>query len=114
MTMRTTSRMVTFRRPFVLEGFPALLPAGDYLVDTDEKELDSMLFQGWRRVSTRMRVRVDGAVEARPVDPEALLEALVRDGAQDKPGEPSSQSTAKARFARARKFATYPARKETF
>lgn len=112
MTMRTTSKTVTFRRPFVLDGFPALLPAGDYVVDTDEEELDSILLQGWRRVSTMMRVRVDGAVEARPVDPEALHEALMRDGAQDKPGQPPSQSSAKARFDRARRFATYPARRK--
>jgi hypothetical protein len=96
----------------VLEGFLALLPAGDYVVDTDEEELDSMLLQGWRRVSTTMRVRIDGAVEVRPVDPEALHEALMRDGAQDKPGQPPSQSSAKARFARARAFATYPARRK--
>lgn len=41
-----------------------------------------MKFQGWRRVSTTMRVRVDGAVEFRSVDPEALQDALARDAAQ--------------------------------
>lgn len=103
MTTRTTSKTVTFRRPFVLKDFPSLLPAGAYVVDTEEEELDSMLCQGWRRVSTTMRVRIDGAIEARPVDPDALHEALMRDGAQDKPGQPPSQSSAKARFDRARR-----------
>jgi hypothetical protein len=112
MAMRTTSKTITFRRPFVLEDFPTLLPAGTYVVDTNEEELDSVLFQGWRRVSTTIRVRVDGAEEVRPVDPEALHEALMRDGAQDKPGQPPSHSSAKARFARARTFATYPARRK--
>jgi hypothetical protein len=110
MVARSTSKTVTFARPFVLEGFPELLPAGDYVVDTEEEELDSMLFQGWRRVATTMRVCVGDEVEMRSVDPEALHEALMRDGAQDKPGQPPSQSSARARFDRARKFATYPAR----
>jgi hypothetical protein len=109
MTRRTTSKTVTFRRPFVLEGFQALLPAGEYVVDTDEEELDSMLLQGWRRVSTTMRVHIDGAVEMRTVDPHALDEALTRDGAQDEPGQPSP---ATARFARARAFVTYPVRRK--
>jgi len=103
MNMRTISKTVTFRRPFVLTDFPDLLPAGVYVVDTEEEELDSMLIGGWRRVSTTMRVRVDGAVEARSIDPVALHEALMRDGAQEKPGHPPSQSSAKARFDRARR-----------
>ena len=103
MTTRTISRTVTFRRPFVLEGFANLLPAGIYAVDTEEEELDSVLAQGWRRVSTIMRVRVDGAVEVRSIHPDALHEALMRDGAQDKPGQAPSQSSAKARFDRARR-----------
>lgn len=92
MTTRTTSKTVTFRHPFVLEGFPAPLPAGAYVVDTDEEELDSMLSQGWRRVSTTMRVRVGGEVEVWPIDPVALHEALTRDDAQNVPGLPRSQS----------------------
>lgn len=112
MTTRSSSKTVTFVRPFILDGFPELLPAGDYVVDTEEEELDSMLFQGWRRVATTMRVRVGAEVEMRSVDPEALHEALMRDGAQDKPGLPPSQSSAKARFDRARRFTTYPARRK--
>jgi len=114
MTMRTTSKTVTFRRPFVLEGFPALLPAGTYAVDTDEEALDSMLFQGWRRVSTTMRVRTGGAEEVWSIDPDALHEALMRDSAQDKPGQPPSQSSAKARRDRARTFAAHPTRRKMF
>jgi hypothetical protein len=112
MTTRSSSKTVTFARPFVLDGFPELLPAGDYIVDTEEEELDSILVQGWRRVATAMRVRVGTEVEMRSIDPEALHEALMRDGAQDKPGLPPSQSSAKARFDRARRFTTYPARRK--
>lgn len=95
MATRTSSRTVTFGRPFVLAGFPELLPAGDYVVDTEEEELDSVLSQGWRRVSTTMRVRVDGAVEIRAVDPQALQDALSRDGARDTPGRPPARASAK-------------------
>jgi hypothetical protein len=111
MTTRTTSKTVTFERPFVLDDFPELLPAGDYIVDTEEEQLDSMQFEGWRRVATTMRVRVGAEVEMRSIEPEALHEALMRDGAQDRPGQPTSQSSARARFDSARRFATYPARR---
>ncbi len=109
MATRTSSRTVTFVRPFVLDNFPELLPAGDYLVDTEEEELDSMLSQGWRRVSTTMRVRVGAEVEIRAVDPEALQDALSRDGARDKPGEPPSRPSAKTWRGT---FATHPARRK--
>jgi len=88
MATRTISRTVAFTRPFVLKGFPELLPAGDYVVDTEEEELDSVLVQGWRRLSTTMRVRAGGAVETRSIDPAALRDALSRDGARDEPAQP--------------------------
>lgn len=111
MTTRTTSKTVTFVRPFVLSDFPELLPAGDYVVDTQEEHIGGAQFPGWRRVSTAMRVRVGADVEVRAVDPRALHEALMRDGAQDKPGQPPSQSSAKARFDRARRKPSLPGRK---
>jgi hypothetical protein len=104
MNKRSTSRTITFQRPFVLEDFPALAPAGDYVIDTEEEEIDTMLSSSWRRISTTIRVRVDGAIEFRLVDPQALQDALVRDGAQDAGALPPSQSTAKARSERARRF----------
>ena len=109
---RTTTKTVTFQRPFVLEGFAELLPAGTYTVDTEEEPLDSLLVAGWRRISTTLRVRVDGAVECRAIEPDALHEALMRDGAQDLRATPMSRPSAKARFNRVRQFATYPARRK--
>ena len=44
-TTRTTSKTVTFRRPFVLKDFACLEPAGDYRVDTEEEQLDSLLVE---------------------------------------------------------------------
>ena|ERR1700749_4891882 len=110
--MRTTTKTVTFQRPFVLEGFPELLPAGTYWVDTEEEPLDSLIVMGWRRVSTTLRVRIDGAVECREVDPDALHEALMRDGAQGQRTTPMSRPSAKDRLNHARQFATYPARRK--
>jgi hypothetical protein len=81
--MRTITKNVTFTRPFVLDGFPELLPAGTYTVETEEESLDSMTVVAWRRVSTTLRVRIDGAIECRTIEPDALHEALMRDGAQE-------------------------------
>jgi hypothetical protein len=110
--MRTTTKTVIFQRPFVLEGFPELLPAGTYTVDTEEEQLESLLSIGWRRVSTTLRVRIDGSVEFRTIDPDALHEALMRDGAQNAPGTPTAKFSAKTRLNRARQFATYPAHRK--
>lgn len=110
MTTRMTSKTVTFRRPFVLADFASLAPAGDYVVETEEERLDSLTAEIWRRVSTVMRVHQAGATECRSVDPDELHEALMRDGAQDDPAAPPSPTSARSRLARARRFATYPAR----
>lgn len=113
MTTRTTSKTVTFRRPFVLADFPSLAPAGDYVVDTEEERIDSLTADIWRRVSTVMLVHEAGATESRAVDPEDLHEALMRDGEQDDPMGPPSQSSARSRYARARRFDTYPGQAKT-
>jgi hypothetical protein len=104
MNKRSTTRTVTFQRPFVLEDFPMLAPAGDYVIDTEEEEIDTMLSSSWRRISTTIRVRVDGAIEFRSVDPQALQDALARDGAHDGAALPPSQSPTNGRTERARKF----------
>lgn len=52
MDTRTTSKTVTFRRPFFLAGFGSHMPPGDYVVDTDEELLQSLSFPVYVRVST--------------------------------------------------------------
>ncbi len=111
MTRRTSRKTVTFLRPFVLQGFANVLPAGDYVIDTEEERLDTSLTLAWRRVSTVMRVRVDGAVECCTVDPDELSEALLRDGARNAPGSPASRLSAKSRRDSARRFVTRPVRR---
>jgi hypothetical protein len=52
MTLRTTDKIVTFRRPFCLKGVDRLLPASDYRVVTDEELIEGMSFPAYRRVAT--------------------------------------------------------------
>jgi hypothetical protein len=44
MTIRTSTRSVTFRRPFFINGIDKRLPAGTYVVETDEKLLENISF----------------------------------------------------------------------
>jgi hypothetical protein len=46
MKMRTTTKTVTFRRPFCLKGVDRLLPAADYRVVTDEELIEGLSFSG--------------------------------------------------------------------
>jgi len=54
MSTRTTHRTVTFTRPFRLAEVNDELPAGDYVVETDEEAIDGVSFLAWRRVGTFM------------------------------------------------------------
>lgn len=82
MARRTTSRSVTFQRPFILTGFDAVQPAGTYVVDIDEEEIENLSFLAYTRVSTQMQVSGRGVTEHRFIDPTELDEALLRDAAQ--------------------------------
>ena len=54
MTMRTTSKTVTFHRPFWLKGVDRLLPPADYRVVTDE-ELIAGRAEGARQTTANAR-----------------------------------------------------------
>ena len=111
MTVRTSRKTVTFGRPFVLQGFARVLPAGDYVIDTQEERSDTSLTLAWRHVSTIMRVHVDGAVECPAVDPLELAEALLRDRAENGRGSPASRLSEKSRRDRARRSFARAARR---
>ena len=83
MVTRISSRKVTFKRPFLLGGFETTAPAGDYVIDTEEEQLDTATVSAWRRIATVIRVPVSGAIEHRTVDEDGLYQALMRDSAQD-------------------------------
>ena len=84
MIERTIRTIVTFARPFVLDGFDQELPAGDYVVETDEELLQGLSFPVYRRVATtfladRLPGR-PGQKEAWLIDPKTLDAALLLDG----------------------------------
>jgi hypothetical protein len=85
MTIRTTSRTVSFSRPFVLAGIDDAQPAGTYVVETDEELLQATSVSAYRRISTLLRLppRPDSNELARVVDldPLELSTLLARDAA---------------------------------
>lgn len=85
MTIRTTEKTVTFKRPFVLGGSNELLPAGAYVVETDEELLEGISFPAYRRKLTLIHLptKSGNSILTRPlaIDPKELDVALVRDQA---------------------------------
>src|SRR6476661_2555377 len=49
MTIRTTSKTITFNRPFCLKGVDRWLPPGDYRVVTDEELIEGLSFPFFSR-----------------------------------------------------------------
>jgi hypothetical protein len=81
MTVRTTSKTVTFAHPFYLSGTDGVQPAGTYTVETDEELLQTLSLAAYRRITTfiRLPARTTGTVltqivEVSPVELAALLE----------------------------------------
>jgi|SaaInl4_150m_RNA_FD_contig_21_669567_length_705_multi_5_in_0_out_0_1 hypothetical protein len=83
MATRTTKRTVTFSKPFILSGFDEELPAGDYLVDTDEDLLQSLSFPAYVRVLSVIHLPDKSGIprlsRALTIDPHELDSALMRD-----------------------------------
>ncbi len=77
MTTRTTSKMVTFARPFMLKAVDRILPAGNYRVVTDEELIQELSFPVYRRVSTMIFVpgKSASSVEMVAIDPQDLQAA---------------------------------------
>ncbi len=86
MTLRTTSRTITFARPFSLDGLEETQPAGSYTVQTDEEPIEGLSFLAYRRVATVIFLPVPhrgtGSFQAIAVTPEALEAALARDASR--------------------------------
>jgi hypothetical protein len=88
MTVRTTSRTVTFSHPFNLSGMDEVQPAGTYTVETDEELLQTSSLPAYRRISTLMRLparptgpMVTQIVEVNPLE---LAAVLARDAQPNK------------------------------
>ena len=78
---------MAFTRPFTLKGVDEVLPAGAYIVETDEEPLTGISFLAYRRISTLLHLHAmpGSAVVARvlAVDPNELDAALRRDQAPE-------------------------------
>ena len=87
MTIRTSSKTVTFRRPFALGGMREAQPAGAYDVETEEALLDTVALPAYRRISTMIELRgrpsVAAITEMVVIDPDELDAALARDATGD-------------------------------
>ena len=90
MTARTTSKIVTFARPFTLKGVDRILPPGEYRVVTDEELIEGLSFPVYRRMATMIFAPADSrrasSVEMVTIDPLDLKEA------QDRDAEPEASS----------------------
>lgn len=90
MTIRTSKKTVTFRKPAVIGGLDEVLPAGAYVVETDEELLEGISFPAYRRIATLIHVRPKpGVRQMLTIDPKELDAALKRDQA---PAEISADS----------------------
>lgn len=81
MTIRTTSKTVSFPHSFCLKGVDRSLPPGDYRVVTDEELIEGLSFPAYHRVSTVIFVPAPSgsAVEMVTIDPLDLEAAQERD-----------------------------------
>jgi hypothetical protein len=83
MTIRTSSKTVSFARPFLLKGVDRVLAAGQYKVTTDEELIEELSFPVYRRVATMIFVPADSqnssSVEMVAIDPRNLKDAQDRD-----------------------------------
>jgi hypothetical protein len=88
MTVRTTSKTVTFMHPFSLTGTDEVQPAGTYTVETDEELLQPSSLPAYRRIATLLRLErntgtvLTQIVETNPVELAGALAAIVADFAQ--------------------------------
>ncbi len=83
LTVRTSSRNVTFLYPFILNGIDELQPVGTYTVETDEDLIPALTFSAYRRVATWLKLAEGpggkGTVEIARVDPAELEFLLAKD-----------------------------------
>jgi hypothetical protein len=81
--MRTSSKSITFARPFTLTGLDEVQPAGTYTIETEEELLPTLLHSAYRRTTTWLTLPSHaaraGSTQLVSVDPVELEAALARD-----------------------------------
>jgi len=79
MTIRTSSKTVTFAHPFMLKAVDRILAAGEYRVVTDEELIEGLSFPVYRRVATMIFLPAESGsastVEMVTIDPQDLQAA---------------------------------------
>lgn len=89
MTIRTSTKTVTFNKPFRLDCLNERLPPGSYSVETDEELIEGVSPPAYRWILTI--IHLDGRAGRRTekraltIDPTDLEAALRRDGADTAP-----------------------------
>jgi hypothetical protein len=92
MTVRTTSKTVTFMHPFNLSGTEEVQPAGTYTVEAGEELLQTSSIPAYRWSATLLRLeRTTGAMRPQivAITPVELAAVLARDA---QPGETAPQA----------------------
>jgi len=83
MTVRTTTKNVTFRHPFSIRGVDDVQPPGTYAIETAEEQLPGLSFLAYRRISTTIVLSAAyGGSPARQmitIEPSDLEAAQARD-----------------------------------
>lgn len=83
MTTRTTQTVVHFSFPFLLPGFDAPQPAGDYRVDHDEESVEGISRLAWQRVGAFIHLPAIATRRSThqmvPINPADLDAALEKD-----------------------------------
>lgn len=83
MEVRTIRSTVRFSSQFMLHGFDAPQPAGEYQVEYDEEQIGGGTFLAWRRVATFIHLPAVAAGSLTrqmvPIDPGELEAALTKD-----------------------------------
>jgi len=83
MQVRTTRSTIRFSSPFLLAGFDAPQPAGEYQIECDEEEIEGHLLLAYRRVATFIHLpAIDVASPTRemiPIDAAELETAQAKD-----------------------------------
>lgn len=79
MTVRRTSRWVSFSLPANVAGLEEPLAPGSYFVETDEEQIPGLSFIAYRRIRTTISVPTAFGRQVVEVEPKVLDAALARD-----------------------------------
>jgi hypothetical protein len=80
MSLRKTTKLVTFRAPFQLRAMEEMSPAGEYEITTAQEHIGEFMFEAFGRTTTTIYLPPDVGNfrmgQVIPVDPTELAELL--------------------------------------